>query len=46
MAYRYECPTNGWFCPYFDNGEYQLRNAPQECDAFFGIVDYDSYALD
>lgn len=37
MAYHYECPTNDWFCPYFDNGA---------CDAFFGIVDDDSYALD
>ena len=47
MAYRYECPTNDWFCPYFDeNGECRLRNAPQECDAFFGIEDDDSYALD
>lgn len=27
MAYRYECPTNDWFCPYFENGECQLRNA-------------------
>lgn len=24
---HYECPTNDWFCPYFDNGECQLRNA-------------------
>ncbi len=46
MAYRYECPANDWFCPYFENGECRLRNAPQECDAFFGIEDYDSYALD
>lgn len=27
MAYRYECPANDWFCPYFENGECQLRNA-------------------
>lgn len=46
MAYHYECPTNDWLCPYFDNGACQLRNAPQECDAFSGIVDDDSYALD
>ena len=26
MAYRYECPVNDWFCPYFDNGECQLRH--------------------
>ena len=39
MAYRYECPVNDWFCPQFDNGECQLRDAPQECDAFFGIED-------
>ena len=46
MAYRYECPVNDWFCPYFDNGECQLRDAPPACDAFFGIEDDDSYALD
>lgn len=37
MAYRYECPANDWFCPYFENGECQLRNAPQECDAFLEL---------
>lgn len=37
MAYRYECPVNDWFCPYFDNGECQLRDAPQECDAFLEL---------
>ena len=46
MAYRYECPVNDWFCHYFDNGECQLRYAPQECDACFRIEDDDSYALD
>ena len=46
MAYRYECPANDWFCPYFENGECRLRNAPQECDAFFGIEDDGRYALD
>lgn len=34
---RYECPANDWFCPYFENGECQLRNAPQECDAFLEL---------
>lgn len=24
---HYECPANDWFCPYFDNGACQLRNA-------------------
>ena len=27
MAYRYECPVNDWFCPYFDNGECQRVRA-------------------
>ena len=32
---RVECPTNDWFCPYFENGGCTLENAKMECDAFY-----------
>lgn len=39
MKYIYECPTNDWLCPYFDNGNCTLDDAKNECDAFFELDD-------
>ena len=30
-----ECPVLDWTCPYYENGECQLENCEEECDAFY-----------
>ena len=31
------CPTEDWFCPYYDDEFCTLKNAKEECDAFYGL---------
>ena len=35
----WECPIYDFSCPYFEDGDCNLRTAKADCDAWYDIVD-------
>lgn len=48
MVYRYECPVNDWFCPYFANCGKRVHAIPMNADGKYkksGLYDDDKYEV-